>query len=506
MNERQENMLALPGCSARIFPPVPKGMQSSRQRGAIAIVFTLMLAALIGFIGLALDLARVYNRRIELQGIADVAAIAAAGQLNGTTAGIDNALAKANLAINELKYQYNRSSISWDSAALSFSTSPSGGWVDVATAQGAPDGLFYVRVDTDRLGASIGTIELIFMRVIADSLISTDVSVVSVAGRSTIDVTPLAVCALSNSEATSRANPGPPANTELVQYGFRRGVAYDLMKLNPTGTAAENFVIDPFSPPGTPGAVSNVAPSFVGPYVCTGQLGMPRVRGGTITVGRPFPLGSLYNQLNSRFDQYTGSLCSHVNAPPDLNIKSYVSGTATPWMSVAPAGQGAQATTVEGKLWTVADPLVKPAGTTAAMYGPLWAYARAVPYSSYVAGGTEPVAGYAAFSTAAWTTLYGPAAPAAAGTYHSGTSMPYKATTGTNFSAPSSAHKGIANRRVLNVALLSCPVGSGALTTATVLAVGKFMMTVPATSTSLHAEFGGLVAEHSLGGAVELYP
>ncbi|MEO5932694.1 MAG: hypothetical protein ABIQ08_03965 [Duganella sp.] len=39
------------------------------------------------------------------------------------------------------------------------------------------------------------------------------------AGRSTVDVAPLAMCALSNAEAASRANPGPPANVELVQYG-----------------------------------------------------------------------------------------------------------------------------------------------------------------------------------------------------------------------------------------------------------------------------------------------
>jgi hypothetical protein len=32
------------------------------------------------------------------------------------------------------------------------------------------------------------------------------------------------------------------------------------------------------------------------------------------------------------------------------------------------------------------------------------------------------------------------------------------------------------------------------------------MMTVPATVTSIYAEFGGLVAEQSLGGVVELYP
>ena len=175
-------------------------------------------------------------------------------------------------------------------------------------------------------------------------------------------------------------------------------------------------------------------------------------------------------------------------------------------MSVAPAGQVAQSITASGKLWTVADPLPQPAGTTGPMYGPLWAYARAVPYSSYVAGAAEPAGGYAAFATSAWSTLYGPGAPTATASYPGGSSTPYRAVSGTNFQAPPLARKGAAGRRVLNVALLSCPVPAGALSTATVLGIGKFLMTVPATATSVRAEFGGLVAEQSLGGAVELYP
>lgn len=477
-----------------------------RQRGAIAIVFALMVAGLIGFIGLALDLGRLYNRRAELQAVANVAALTAARQLNGTAAGIDNALARTTSAMNALTYQYHQQAVTWRDAALSFSASPDGGWVDAATARGAPDGLAYARATTSALDASIGTVALFFMPVLSDALASSTVAVTAVAGRSTIEVLPLAVCALSNTEAAPRANPGPPANVELVEFGFRRGVAYDLMRLNPNGTGAENFVIDPFSPPGVAGAAANLAPAFVGPFVCNGELAMPRVRGGTITVGRPFPLASLFNQFNSRFDQYPGGVCSFANAPPDTNIRQYTFGTATGWMTVAPAGQGAQSSTAGGKLVTVADPLPPPSGTTAPMYGPLWTYARAVPWSSYTAGASEPAAGYTPFAASAWSTLYGPGAPVATAGYPAAPSTPYRAINGANYQAPPAAHKGIANRRVLNVALLACPVPAGALASATVLGIGKFFMTVPATATSVHAEFAGLVAEQSLGGALELYP
>ena len=479
---------------------------STRQRGAIAIVFGLSLACLVGFVGIALDLARVHNRRAELDAVAKVAALAAASELNGSSDGIDNAAAKAQAAMAGLKYDYDRRDIGWAGQALSFSASPDGGWVDAATARGAPAGLFYARAATGALGASMGTIELFFTHMLSATLTSIDVAATAVAGRTTVEVTPLAVCALSASVAESRANSGGASNAELVQYGFRRGVAYDLMQLNPNGTAAENFVIDPFSPPGVAGVLANLAPALVGPYVCAGQLGMPRVSGGTLTVGRPFPLASLYNQLNSRFDLYNGTLCSYATAPPDTNIRSYVAGTATAWMSAAPAGQAARASSVDGMLRTVADPLPPPAGTTAPMYGPLWAYARAVPYSAYVAGVAEPAGGYATFATTNWSALYGPAAPTATSAYPGGGSTPYRMLIGTNFQQPNTARRGQANRRVLNVPLLSCPVPAGALSSATVLGIGKFLMTVPATATSVYAEFGGLVREQSVAGAVELYP
>jgi hypothetical protein len=331
----------------------------------------------------------------------------------------------------------------------------------------------------------------------------------AVAGRASIKVTPLAVCAMSNTPAAARSNPSAPPQVELVEYGFRRGVGYDLMQLNPSGTSAENFVIDPIDPPNVYGSAANTWPSLVGPFACVGRLAMPRVTGGPVTVGRPFPLASLYQQLNSRFDQYVGGLCNPVTAPPDVNIKSYLY-TAIPWMGTAPGAQAAQSTTHLGKLWTIADPLpAPPPGNTAPMYGPLWAGTRAVPYSSYTASPLEPAGGYAPFATSTWTSLYAPGTPTVTAAYPGGgTATPYSATSGANFLAPSAAHKpmAVAKRRVLNVALLSCPVGGGALSTATVLGIGKFFMTVPATATSIYAEFAGLAQEQSLGGEVTLYP
>jgi len=491
------------------LPATPAGDRIGQpQRGAIAIMFVLMLIVMVGFCGMALDLGRLYNRKVELQRVADAAAVAAARELNGTAAGVTNALDSAASIATLVKYQYNQLSINWSDAAIKFGVSSAEGsaWLDAGAAAAAPDGLLFVKVDTSVLDAAPNTVNMVFMGLLSSTLSSASTIGRAVAGRSSINVSPLAVCALSATPASSRANPGPPANTELVQYGFRRGVSYDLMRLNPAGTSAENFVVDPISPPGVSGSSSNTAPGMVGPFVCAGHLAMPRVMGGTITVSRPFPLASLYKQLNSRFDQYAGGFCNPNGAPPDVNIKSYVY-TAIPWMSTVPSSQGALTTTAGGALWTIADPTPALASNTAPMYGPLWAYARAVPFSSYAAGSPEPAGGYPPFASSAWSTLYKPGQPVATGTYPGGVMTPYKATAGSNFQAPSAAHMpGVANRRVLNVALLSCPVASGGTVAASVLAIGKFFMTVPATATSLNAEFAGVVPEQALGGQLELYP
>lgn len=56
-----------------------------KQRGAIAIMVALAIVALIGFVGLALDLGKLYVVKSELQNSADSCALAAARDLTGAT-------------------------------------------------------------------------------------------------------------------------------------------------------------------------------------------------------------------------------------------------------------------------------------------------------------------------------------------------------------------------------------------------------------------------------------
>ncbi|MYM66250.1 pilus assembly protein TadE [Pseudoduganella sp. FT55W] len=479
----------------------------ARQRGAIFIMFSLMVLALLGMAGMALDLAQAYNRKAELQSLADSAALAAARELNGTAAGVNNAVAAAANAAQNFRYQYNKIGVPWSNSALSFAAAPGTpdhAWTDAASAPSTPAGLLFAKVDTAALADEVNRVTAIFMPA-TGAAATLSATARAVAGRLTIPVTPLAICAQSATPAASRANSANPAYNELVEFGFRRGVAYNLMNLNPNGSTPENFLIDPLSPPGMPGSAANFSTAVVGPFVCAGSMLMPSVSGGTLNVQRNFPLAALYPHLNSRFDNYSGNNCTPEAAPPDSNIKSYLYSSIT-WMSPVAATQTAATWTNGGtKLWTRADPLPGDASNTAPQYGPLWAFARAVPYSAYSAMPQEPAAGYSTFATSAWASLYTPGPPAASGYPAVVNATPYLTNNAANFLAPSVAHQpGQPRRRVLNVALLACPVPAGATASATVLGIGRFFMTVPATSSSISAEFAGVAQPSSLAGTVEL--
>jgi Flp pilus assembly protein TadG len=478
-------------------------------------MFVPLLVLLIAMCGMALDTGAMYNRKVELSGLAKAAALAAAQELNGTSAGVASAQLKAKEAAERFKYQYGLS-VTWKDTAITFSTTParSGEWVlgpEVSNASA----YFFAKVDTSAL-ESVGTVRPLFMPIISSSLSTVLVSDIAVAGRATINVAPIAICAMSEDAATERTNTGLTDN-ELVEYGFRRGVNYDLMQLNPKATTPARYLVNPVSAPGTSSSSFNT--SIIGPFACTGTMWIPRVKGGFIHVtslDATSPLLPVYRQLNSRLDDYTGGLCSPTSAPPDSNVKPYFYDTTggAPWMSPATGTRAATSTTERGKLETVAD--IPPPGSTlpgltAGSYGPVWSFAKAVKFSSYAAGVPEPSAGYATFSTGDWAKLY-KTGMSSSGYPTAAQSTPYNPVGSTNpntIAAPLATRKDFITplRRVLNIPLLSCAtVPTGSNVEATVKGISKFFMTIPATQDKLIAEFAGMTSEDALIGPVELFP
>jgi len=103
---------------------LPKLKSRARQRGAVLVWFALSFLSLIGFIGVAVDVGRMYIVRNEAQSFADAAALAAAAELNGTTSGLTAATTAANS--NWGKYHFG--SLSFPAPDVKFSTARTGPW------------------------------------------------------------------------------------------------------------------------------------------------------------------------------------------------------------------------------------------------------------------------------------------------------------------------------------------------------------------------------------------
>ncbi|WP_371764455.1 TadE/TadG family type IV pilus assembly protein [Massilia sp.] len=481
------------------------GRSMNRETGAIAIMTAILLPVIFGFFMLALDFSRIYNRKVEMQTLADAVALAAAKKLDGTTTGISAALAAAQGVVedpaNGPKYDY-LNNITWENAAIKFGASPDGntGWKSDGEAAASPAGLVFVKVDTGLLSGHYGKVDMFFAPILSSSLGSVETGHITIAGKARLQVTPLAICAMSPTARARRQNANGTQYDELAEYGFRRGVGYNLMNLNPNGPTAMSFQVDPVSLAG--GATTNFNQSIYEPYICTGTMAVPKVTGATVAVQSPFPIGTYYSHLNSRFDPYSGT-CDVNTSPPDSNVKQYAFAGVS-WMSTKATVQVAKTdTSTTAMLQTVAE--IGPTNyPTAVDYGALWSFARAVPWSSVAdPAAPEPAGGYTPFNATSliWSKLYGSASTV--GTYPGST--PYLTTSGSSYfqTPPTVARRpGARNRRVLNIPLLSCPV-TGA--TATVLGIGKFLMTIPADSSAIYAEFGGIVTDAQLGGPVEIY-
>lgn len=487
-----------------------------REDGAFAIMFVPLLLLMLAFCGLALDAGQLYNRKVDLNGMAKAVALAAARELNGTDAGVTAARARAKEIAEGLRYQYFEQGIGfvWNDAALTFSAEPdrSGEWVSGPTGSAPVSSLYFVKVDTAALDASIGQVKTFLIGLFSDSLETVKLTDSAVAGRTAVNVTPLAICAMSPDAATKIPHTpvsGGATVYELVQYGFRRGVSYDLMQLNPVGTEPARYLVNPVVAPGKNSTSFDT--SIMGPFLCAGTMWVPRLTGGDILVSSlpsSTPLDSLDTPLNSRFDDYTGSPCDPSGAPPDFNIKKYAYDQANvvTWMNPSKGSAAAARAPTLGRLETVADVPASPPSSPGD-YGPLWAFAKAAQAPTPL-DAPEPATGYTTFATSDWPTLYksGPTV----GTY--APSTPYQSTNTVAgfYAAPGAANLEISTllRRVLNIPLLSCTASapSGSNVPATVKGIGKFFMTVPATKDKLIAEFAGVLPEKSLSGPVELFP
>jgi len=92
------------------------------QRGMVLITMALTAIAMIGAMGLAIDVGHIFIVKNETQAYVDAAAIAAALQMDGTTAGIT----RANTAATNLSAHWNFDSATLSTPTVEFSSASSG--------------------------------------------------------------------------------------------------------------------------------------------------------------------------------------------------------------------------------------------------------------------------------------------------------------------------------------------------------------------------------------------
>ena len=491
----------------------PNRQHRHQQHGAVLIVFGLSIAVLIGFLALVIDLGRTYVIRTELQNAADAAALAGARELNQTRAGVTSAVnfAVAMAAQNNFKFT------SPVVIAATNVDATNNIWVGSCPDDVSCTMVRANSITTDALAADksflkveipSGGLATFFANLLGVASNSTFGS--AVAGHFFTDITPMGVCAVDPTRKGDTrditVSPGVVVK-ELVEYGFRRGIAYDLMQLGPVGSSSTPYLLNPVDVFGGGNCKnSNGSASTAVPFVCKGS--------STVAVKVPGSVyGSTGNQsgldkaLNSRFDDYQGNACSSTTAPPDINIREYIPGGggqfADPrdWTEVGGTLPTQQSIQIVNQ-----KPLTNP---TAAEYGTLWSYSRAIKAVGNQPFATAATDSNANFTLSDWPALYAgltadqtdlnnypltPSVGAVPSPYNTSSSI----SSGKYFRAPNVARPGNRDRRVLQIAIVNCPASINSNNNCSsdirILAVGRFFMPkktdIP---TTLIGEFDGLV-------------
>ena len=509
-----------------------------KQSGAVAAMTAfLMLFVLFAVGGLALDLGRLYIVKSELQNIADAAALAAAKDLDNTAAGVTAAYNSGTAIAGMNRYNFN-STLALTTANFRFADSPDGPWYSYSDTSSNPSGRTFVEVDTRNSGnyQSIGTY---LMRIVGITSMST--LGYAVAGRYVNSVTPIGICAIDPNNRKASYNYG--SFTELVEFGFRRGMSYNLFALGSLGSTADPYQINPVNSPPNSCDATNSSANKTAPFMCTGNSAVLPLGTGQVYANTGMT-ASLDTPLNSRFNYFpNSSQCDPATAPPDINIREYpchgtgencvknASNTVsvTPpisWMDTAgttlPSQQDISVTSttphramyslpgdITGNIWPSTPSPNVPTQATFSQHGVLWAYTPPVR-----ANGTTYITPDEANSTIGLNSLmYGSVTggtqyidktnyPTTVGTgFPAGTpAAPYNQTSNSDYFLAPTGNVGERDRRLLNLVLINCnvaPVGSGACAKMTAVGIGKFFMLTKADfsggTKKLYVEFTGLV-------------
>jgi Flp pilus assembly protein TadG len=112
------------------------------ERGYVLVVMALTGVVLFGFLGLAMDVGRMYIAKNEAQAFADAGALAAALVLDGTSTGVTN----AQTAASSLGNKWNFLSSAFSGTTVAVATSSAGPWTSAGSPPSPATNYTYVKV------------------------------------------------------------------------------------------------------------------------------------------------------------------------------------------------------------------------------------------------------------------------------------------------------------------------------------------------------------------------
>lgn len=441
----------------------------ARQRGSILLVVTFSLILLFGLAALVLDVGRMYIIKNQLQNAADAGALRGAKALDGLASGLITAEAKAREAALANEFKLLASALTNSDIDVYFASVPfPPSWAAAdAACRNAPFNCFFTRVDTRASG-----IASLFAGIIGVD--ANAARALAVAGRFTVDVLPLAACAIDLDDC--------PDLTPSGTCGYTRGLSYKISEINPIGPGTL-FWIDPEA---TTASCNITSANTLRPYVCQGKVNAGVANASIVYTNTGINVGPILGAMDSRFGDYPpASQCVPETAPPDTNIMQYLcpaganctvsnnnpSVTAN-WTSGAFTRQAAHRTSADGVMPMTFD-----------TDGVIWSASEP---------GSAPIAGRASNGN------------------YPGSGTPYSQTSGSYFRGPTgpSAAYQLGGRRLINLIIVECTTSGGVCRPATVKGAGQFLLTrrtnIPMEN-EIYTEFVRMIPRGDFVSEIKLY-
>ena len=290
----------------------------SRHRGSVLILVALSLAVLIGFLGLTIDVGRLFVTKTELQSALDACALAAAAELRPgvsppDTQAVNRAVSAALTTANRNKVVFQANSATISAADIYFSDRLSNNTTTFPFGYGPSAAANPATAKYVMCAHSTGGITSWFMQVL-QSLVGAASNPSTVGGWAAATTAPAQTsCGVPIAVCATGAAPS---------YGFTTG-QWLSARFDSGGGSTGSFNWIDFTPPS--GGASELGALLSGQGQCNLNVTTP--------VGQTGSLGNAAaKSWNSRFGLYQGGGGNPnlTNAPPDYTGYSY---TPTNWLS-----------------------------------------------------------------------------------------------------------------------------------------------------------------------------